>query len=157
MALMVPIICGLISMIGVHCFSELGSMIPESAGKYTYSNLTFGTFFGFVRFWSFCILSVPLSQFLRAYEFGKLITIGITELLKQFEARRFIGPSPHCNPHQSIWPTWMVMLNVILLVAFINCYNSNVTRIIQDIFTAFSILDLIVIFVANDTYTWFGG
>merc|ERR1719167_285912 len=90
-----------------------------------------------------------MSQFLRANEFGKFIIIGITGLLEEFELRTLDDSNPHCDPHQFFWPASMIMINVILLVAFINCYNSNVTRIIQDIFTAFSILDLIAILIAT--------
>merc|ERR1712126_282095 len=121
-------------------------MIPKSRGEYTYTTVTFGRFLGFVRFWSFCLVPVPMGQFLRAYEFEKFIIIGIAHPLEYLEARQtFDDFTPHCNRHLAILPSWMIMLNTIPLVAFIECNNSNINRIIQDIFTAFSIWSLFLL------------
>jgi len=61
----------LLSIISVYCFVELGTMIPKSGGEYTYTNITFGPYFGFLRFGTLFLAST-MSQSLRVYELGNI-------------------------------------------------------------------------------------
>ncbi|ELT98846.1 hypothetical protein CAPTEDRAFT_106768 [Capitella teleta] len=51
--------CGLFSMVGAHCFNELGTIIVKSGADYAYIREAFGPFLGFLRLWVECIVVKP--------------------------------------------------------------------------------------------------
>ena len=50
--LCVWVAAGIVSLFGAMCYAELGTMITESGGTYTYVRVIFGDFFGFMNFWA---------------------------------------------------------------------------------------------------------
>jgi len=147
------IFCSLMSIMGVYSFVELGTMIPKSGGEYTYTNITFGPFFGFLLFWTLTLASA-MSQSMRVYELGKYLIIGFAELMddhkllvRDYSSDNYIDTD--CENHELYKPGLIVAINIVLLVAFINCYSVDITRMIQDIFSFFSILSVMMVIIGN--------
>ena len=59
---------------------------------------------------------------------------------------------PHCKNQTVIWPAVMIAISVVLMAAFINCYNTNISRIILDIFSFFSVLGFVVVIIGSINY-----
>ena len=69
-ALIVWVACGLFSMIGAYCFTELGCAILRSGADYAYIYEAFGPFLAFLRLWVECIIVRPCSQAVVALTFA---------------------------------------------------------------------------------------
>jgi solute carrier family 7 L-type amino acid transporter-like protein len=74
MALIVWVICGIVSAIGAYCYAELGLIIKKSGGDYAYIHYTFGPFVGFVRLWVECVMIRPSLIAIVALTFAKYVT-----------------------------------------------------------------------------------
>ena len=74
LALIVWIICGLVSAIGAYCYSELGLLIRKSGGDYAYVHYTFGPFVGFIRLWVECVIVRPSLMAIVALTFAKYVS-----------------------------------------------------------------------------------
>ena len=74
MALIVWVICGMVSAIGAYCYAELGLIIKKSGGDYAYIHYTFGPFVGFVRLWVECVMIRPSLIAIVALTFAKYVT-----------------------------------------------------------------------------------
>ena len=74
LALVVWIICGLVSAIGAYCYSELGLLIRKSGGDYAYVHYTFGPFVGFIRLWVECVIVRPSLIAIVALTFAKYVS-----------------------------------------------------------------------------------
>ena len=74
LALIVWIICGLVSAIGAYCYSELGLLIRKSGGDYAYVHYTFGPFVGFIRLWVECVIVRPSLIAIVALTFAKYVS-----------------------------------------------------------------------------------
>ena len=74
LALIVWIICGLVSAIGAYCYSELGLIIRKSGGDYAYVHYTFGPFVGFIRLWVECVIVRPSLMAIVALTFAKYVS-----------------------------------------------------------------------------------
>lgn len=70
LSLIIWTLCGLYSMIGCHCFNELGTMIKKSGADYIYIKEAFGPFLGFLRIWVECVVVKPGINAIIAITFG---------------------------------------------------------------------------------------
>ena len=70
MALVVWVLSGMFSMVGAYCYAELGCMIREPGGDYTYILDTFGPFVAFVRLWAECLVVRPCTVTIVALTFS---------------------------------------------------------------------------------------
>ena len=70
LALIIWIACGLFSMVGAYCFTELGVMIVKSGGDYAYIHEAFGPFLAFLRLWVECIIVRPCTTAVVALTFA---------------------------------------------------------------------------------------
>ncbi|CAG5090428.1 Oidioi.mRNA.OKI2018_I69.PAR.g12596.t1.cds [Oikopleura dioica] len=58
-SIIIWVLCGVFSLLGGLCYAELGTLIPESGGDYTYCNRIFPDIIGFLRLWVEVIIIRP--------------------------------------------------------------------------------------------------
>ena len=73
LALVVWLLGGVFSLIGSHCFSELGCAIQKSGADYAYIYEAFGPFLAFLRLWVECMIVRPCSCAVVALTFSYYI------------------------------------------------------------------------------------
>lgn len=70
MSLVVWTLCGLISLVGAMCYSELGTMILKSGGDYAYIRESLGPLPGFLYLWVAQVVILPTGNAVMALTFS---------------------------------------------------------------------------------------
>ena len=73
MALIVWAICGVLAVCGAMSYAELGTMIKDSGGEYTYIRNSFGALPAFLYAWTACIVIKPSQLAIICLIFGEYI------------------------------------------------------------------------------------
>lgn len=58
-SLVIWAVCGVISLVGALCYSELGTSMPQSGGDYTYISEALGSLPGFLFLWCAVVVLMP--------------------------------------------------------------------------------------------------
>jgi len=73
MSLIIWLACGLFSMIGAYCYTELGTAIVRSGADYAYIFEAFGPFLAFLRLWVECMIVRPCAAAIVALTFANYV------------------------------------------------------------------------------------
>ena len=73
LSLVIWLACGLFSMIGAYCYTELGTAIVRSGADYAYMYEAFGPFLAFLRLWVEAIVVRPCSTAVVALTFANYV------------------------------------------------------------------------------------
>ena len=73
MSLVIWTICGIISLFGALCYSELGTMIPRSGAEFQYLLEAYGSLPAFLFSWTFVLFQRPASQIMVLLVFGSYV------------------------------------------------------------------------------------
>ena len=73
MSLIIWLACGLFSMVGAYCYTELGTAIVRSGADYAYIFEAFGPFLAFLRLWVECMIVRPCAAAIVALTFANYV------------------------------------------------------------------------------------
>lgn len=89
MSLVIWTICGIISLFGALCYSELGTMIPRSGAEFQYLLEAYGSLPAFLFSWTFVLFQRPASQIMVLLVFGSYV---IEAIFPGCGGREDLGP-----------------------------------------------------------------
>ncbi|XP_070572206.1 cystine/glutamate transporter-like [Ptychodera flava] len=127
-ALIVWVLCGILSAIGALCYAELGTTITKSGGDFVYLLESFGPLIAFLRLWTSLIAIRPAVVVVIAITFAKYVTLPVMD---------------YCSV-----PDVVVRLVAALLICFavfINCFSVPWTAQLVDLLTIGKVMGLLVI------------
>ncbi|XP_069182692.1 Y+L amino acid transporter 2-like [Procambarus clarkii] len=140
MSLSVWVATGFMSMIGALCYTELGTMIPQSGGNYTYLLEAFGPLPAFLYLWMVVMISIPGSRAIGALTFANYI-------LQPF--------FPGCQePPQSA--VTIVGILLVVTLTWINSRKVKWATTVQDVLALTKVLALIMIIVVGVNHLAWG-
>ena len=77
MSLVIWTICGIVSLFGALCYSELGTMIPRSGAEFQYLLEAYGSLPAFLFSWTFVLFQRPAGQIMVLLVFGSYVVEAI--------------------------------------------------------------------------------
>ncbi|KAG7168110.1 Y+L amino acid transporter 2-like 12 [Homarus americanus] len=133
MSLAVWVACGLLSMVGALCFTELGTMIPESGGMYSYLHRAFGPVFAFLYMWVTILTRNSAGTAVIAITFANyFLQLWLSD----------------CETVPTI-PARLIAAALIIFLTWLNCVNVRWVTKLQNVFTLTKVMALCVIICAG--------
>ncbi|XP_029349154.1 b(0,+)-type amino acid transporter 1 isoform X1 [Echeneis naucrates] len=124
--------CGLLAMLGGLCYSELGTIIPESGAEYIYMLRTVGRVVAFMFVFSFIIVMRPAS--------ATVIALGFAEYV--------VAPFySDCSPPELVVKS--VAAGGIIVLAIINCLSVRLSTGIQVVTMVVKVLAMALIIISG--------
>ncbi|XP_061670425.1 b(0,+)-type amino acid transporter 1-like isoform X2 [Syngnathoides biaculeatus] len=120
--------CGVFTMLGALCYTELGTMIPKSGGEYAYLMEAFGSPLAYLFSWNIVMVSKPSGL--------AIITLSFAE----YASAPFY---PGCSPPFIV--TKCLATAAIVFIVTINCFSVKLASYVQNIFTAAKLLIIVII------------
>ena len=133
-SIIIWVLCGVFSLLGGLCYAELGTLIPESGGDYTYCNRIFPDIIGFLRLWveviiirPGCHAAVAVTFALHVLQVGILLISLRVSVIKPF----FPGQSVPSIPKK------LIAAACITLFSWLNMYSIKGSTMVNS-YTAFA-------------------
>lgn len=133
MSLMVWAASGVLSMLGALSFTELGTMIPESGGMYSYIHRAFGPVPAFLYMW--------VTNLTRSSAGTAVIAITFAQYLLQLVI-------PNCED-VPVLAARVLAAALICFLTWVNCVNVRWVTKMQNVFTVTKVGALLVIILAG--------
>ncbi|XP_050718046.1 Y+L amino acid transporter 2-like isoform X2 [Eriocheir sinensis] len=133
MSLAVWAVSGLLTMLGGLCFTELGTMIPQTGGMYVYLHEAFGPLPAFLYLWVTVVLRNNATAAVVALTFASYLIQGVTGGCEAV-------------------PDAAVRLLAAILICFlswVNCMNVKWAAKVQNVFTLSKVVALVVVIVTG--------
>ncbi|XP_002736025.1 cystine/glutamate transporter-like [Saccoglossus kowalevskii] len=127
-ALIVWVLCGILSAVGALCYAELGTTFTKSGGDYIYLLESYGPLIAFLRLWTSLIAIRPAVVVVIAITFAKYVTLPVME---------------YCNVNDVV--VRLVAALLICFAVFINCFSVPWTAQLVDLLTIGKVMGLLVI------------
>ncbi|CAK8690494.1 unnamed protein product [Clavelina lepadiformis] len=132
LSLIIWVVCGCITILGCLSYAELGTTITKSGGAYIYTLEAFGPVIAFLQMWITVIVVQPADMAILALMFGNYVV------------QPFF---PDCDP--PYYAVRLLAAACLLIVVFMNCWSVRYGTRIQDLFTIFKVLALLIITVTG--------
>ncbi|XP_041455267.1 Y+L amino acid transporter 2-like [Lytechinus variegatus] len=132
--LCVWVAAGVIALLGALCYAELGTTIPASGGTYTYIQVCFGDFAGFINFWANTVIVSPSSN-------------AVVALMFSIYCLEPFYPDPDCPP-----PKMAIKLFAILSISFtmfLNCWSVKLTTVLQNTLSICKLIPLCILLISG--------
>ncbi|XP_043773170.1 b(0,+)-type amino acid transporter 1-like [Cervus elaphus] len=128
-SLVVWAVCGLLATLGALCYAELGTLVPESGGEYTYILRTFGSLPAFLVIYMFVLVGRPATIAAISLSFAEYVLVPFY---------------PGCSSLPQAMLK-VVAATCILLLMLVNCWSSRMTTTLMNVCTTTQVLSLLVI------------
>lgn len=128
-SLVVWAVCGLLATLGALCYAELGTLVPESGGEYTYILRTFGSLPAFLVIYMFVLVGRPATIAAISLSFAEYVLVPFY---------------PGCSSLPQAMLK-VVAATCILLLLLVNCWSSRMTTTLMNVCTTTQVLSLLVI------------
>ncbi|XP_030832003.1 Y+L amino acid transporter 2-like [Strongylocentrotus purpuratus] len=132
--LCVWVAAGVITLLGALCYAELGTTIPASGGTYTYIQVIFGDFAGFINFWADTVIVSPSSN-------------AVVALMFSIYCLEPFYPDPDCPP-----PKVAIKLFAVLSISFamfVNCWSVKLTTLLQNTLSICKLIPLCILIISG--------
>ena len=134
LSLIIWVLSGFIAFIGAICYTELGTLIQESGGDYSYISKAYGHLLAFLYIWMMVFICLPSLNAASATTIAKY-------LIQMFFA----------NCEAPLLAEKLISAMIICLLGFLNTFNVKSVSKIQTVFT---ILKVIVIAIVIGAGFW---
>ncbi|XP_038046051.1 Y+L amino acid transporter 2-like isoform X2 [Patiria miniata] len=129
------LVCGLISLLGAQCFAEIGAMLPQSGGTFSYLHVMFGDLVAFLYMWGKVVLALPASCAL------------IALLFAEYSLQPFFDVNPLCSlPKEAVWCLAIFSLCVATAVNF---HSARLATRVNNVLAICKVASLLIITIAG--------
>ncbi|XP_072024711.1 cystine/glutamate transporter-like [Amphiura filiformis] len=133
MALLVWVLCGVMSLLGALCFAELGTTFPKSGGEFAFILEAFGPMLSFLRLWA-NIISIGT---------GTIAVLAIT--FAQYCLAPFFGSCSNIPPSA----IRLIAVAILFVIFYLNSVSVSWTTRLQVILTIAKCVGLIIIILTG--------
>ncbi|KAK2510021.1 hypothetical protein MC885_020012, partial [Smutsia gigantea] len=128
-SLVVWAVCGLLAMLGALCYAELGALVPESGGEYSYILQIFGSLPAFLVSYTFVLVGRPAA------------IAAISLSFAEYAVAPFF---PGCSSlPQAVLKS--VAAVCILLLVLVNCWSSRLATMLMNVCTVAKVFSMLLI------------
>ncbi|XP_047485270.1 Y+L amino acid transporter 2-like isoform X2 [Penaeus chinensis] len=133
MSLVIWVASGFASMVSALCYAELGTMIPQSGGSYTYLHEAFGPAVAFLDLWLSVTIGIPCGRAIGALTFANYVV-------------QPFFPACARVPQAAVK---LLAIALIFFLTWVNCRRVQWATTVQDALALTKVLALIIIIVGG--------
>ncbi|XP_063596532.1 Y+L amino acid transporter 2-like [Penaeus indicus] len=133
MSLAIWVASGFACMVSSLCYAELGTMIPQSGGSYTYLHEAFGPMVAFLDLWLSVTIGIPCGRAIGALTFANYVV------------QPFFPTCAHV-PQAAVK---LLAIALIFFLTWVNCRRVQWATTVQDAMALTKVLALIIIIIGG--------